>query len=201
MTDAQKAFIARVAAAAMQDRAVLPSLTIAQAILESGWGRSTLTRKANALFGIKADRHWQGRVYACQTKECCDGVTFTEETAVFRAYDSWEDSIADHTAFLCGLSRYRAVTAAKDYRTACRAVQAAGYATDPAYAEKLVRLIEQYGLYRFDEKRLHTVRQGDTLTKIARTYGTEVDAVVEKNRTRYPRMTRDYIQIGWVLEV
>ena len=101
MTQEQKAFIERVgalAAADMQKSGVLASLTIAQAILESGWGKSGLTVKANALFGIKAGTSWKGRVYSTKTQECYDGVNFTTVTALFRAYDSWEESVADHSA-------------------------------------------------------------------------------------------------------
>lgn len=77
MTQEQKTFIERVgalAAADMQKNGVLASLTIAQAILESGWGKSGLTVKANALFGIKAGASWKGRVYSTKTQECYDGV-------------------------------------------------------------------------------------------------------------------------------
>ena len=78
MTQEQKKFIERVgalAAADMQKSGVLASLTIAQAILESGWGKSGLTVKGNALFGIKAGTSWTGAVYSGKTQECYDGVT------------------------------------------------------------------------------------------------------------------------------
>jgi LysM repeat protein len=210
MTEEQKNFIAAVGELARADRRILPSLTIAQAILESGWGKSGLTVKANALFGIKAGTSWTGRVYSCKTQECYDGVSLTTETAAFRAYDSWEASVADHTAFLCGLSRYAEVVAAKDYRTACRAVQAAGYATDTGYADKLISLIETYSLADYDTEQdtaaepsgsTHTVVSGDTLTRIAARYGTTVQAIVGANSGTYPKMTADYIQTGWVLRI
>ncbi len=204
MTDAQKQFIETVGALAQADAAaarILPSVTIAQAILESGWGKSALTRKANALFGIKADKNWTGPVYTSRTKECYDGARFTKETACFRAYADWAESIADHGAFLCGLSRYRNVIGEDNYRAACIALQKAGYATDPDYAGKLIGLIETYDLTRFDQSAEYTVQRGDTLTKIARRFGTTVDGLVEANRTKYPRMTRDYIQAGWVLKI
>lgn len=92
----QRKFLAKVgplAQADMQKRGILASLTIAQAILESGWGTSELATKANALFGIKADARWSGRAYSKDTKECYDGVTYTTITALFRAYDSWAESI------------------------------------------------------------------------------------------------------------
>ncbi len=204
MTDQQNNFVETVGTLAQSNGdKILPSLTIAQAILESGWGKSSLAVKGKALFGIKADSSWKGRVYSCRTKECYDGMTFTEETACFRAYDCWEDSVADHTDFLCRLSRYRSVVGEQDYRTACYALKAAGYATDPDYAAKLIRLIETYSLQKFDAlpQKTYTVQKGDTLTKISRQFSTTIDALVEKNRTRYPKMTRDYIQAGWVLVV
>lgn len=153
MTQEQKAFIERVGALAaedMQKSGVLASLTIAQAILESGWGKSGLTVKANALFGIKAGTSWKGRVYSTKTQECYDGVNFTTVTALFRAYGSWEESVADHSALLTGAARYKDVIGERDYKTACRAIKAAGYATDPQYADKLIRLIESYGLTAYD---------------------------------------------------
>lgn len=153
MTQEQKAFIERVgalAAADMKKSGVLASLTIAQAILESGWGKSGLTVKANALFGIKAGTSWKGRVYSTKTQECYDGVNFTTVTALFRAYDSWEESVEDHSALLTGAARYKAVVGERDYKTACRAIKAAGYATDPNYPDKLIQIIESYGLTAYD---------------------------------------------------
>ncbi len=203
MTDKQKQFIETVGTLAVQARErLLPSVTIAQAILESGWGQSGLARRGNALFGIKAGRTWKGRVYSCKTSECYDGVHLTEETACFRAYDSWAESVADHTAFLCGLSRYQAVIGETDYKAACHALKAAGYATDPDYARKLIRLIETYDLHRFDEVPVtYTVQRGDTLTKIGRRFSTTPEKIVEQNLAKYPRMTCDYIQAGWILEL
>lgn len=153
MTQEQKAFIERVgnlAAADMQKSGVLASLTIAQAILESEWGKSGLTVKANALFGIKAGTNWKGRVYSTKTQECYDGVNFTTVTALFRAYNSWEESVENHSALLTGATRYKAVVGERDYKTACRAIKAAGYATNPNYADKLIQLIESYSLTAYD---------------------------------------------------
>ena len=152
LTQTQKDFIAKVGALAtldMKASGVLASLTVAQAILESGWGTSALATQANALFGIKADSRWSGKTYAKQTKEFVDGKEITI-TANFRAYDSWEHSLSDHSAFLIAGARYAAVIGETDYKTACTAIHAAGYATDPGYAGKLINLIETYGLTDFD---------------------------------------------------
>ena len=140
------------AQADMQKSGILASLTIAQAILESGWGTSELATKANALFGIKADARWSGRAYSKDTKECYDGVTYATITALFRAYDSWAESVADHSAFLLANKRYAAVVGERDYKVACKAIKAAGYATDPGYPQKLIGLIEKYGLTVYDGK-------------------------------------------------
>ena len=151
----QRKFLAMVgplAQADMQKSGILASLTIAQAILESGWGTSELATKANALFGIKADARWSGRAYSKDTKECYDGVTYTTITALFRAYDSWAESVADHSAFLLANKRYAAVVGERDYKVACKAIKAAGYATDPGYPQKLIGLIEKYGLTVYDGK-------------------------------------------------
>ena len=153
ITKEHQEFIERVgalAAADMKKSGVLASLTLAQAILESGWGKSGLTVKANALFGIKAGKSWKGKVYSAQTQECYDGATFTTITALFRAYDSWAESVDDHSALLTSAARYKAVIGERDYKAACRAIKAAGYATDPQYADKLIQIVENYSLTAYD---------------------------------------------------
>lgn len=149
-------FIAKVGPMAQEDAKtskVLASLTIAQAILESNNGNSTLTKQGNALFGIKANSSWRGKVWTGSTIEYYDG-NRTSIVAGFRAYNSWQDSIADHSKLLTGLSRYKAVVGEKDYKKACQAIQKAGYATDPLYATKLIGLIELNGLYNYDAQEL-----------------------------------------------
>jgi len=128
---------------------VLPSLTIAQACLESNFGRSGLATRANNLFGIKGE--WNGRYVEMETTEYVRGKPI-RVIARFRAYPSWSESIADHSMLFTRLTRYRGVLKAKNYREACRAVAKAGYATDPNYAEKLIALIEKYKLYEIDEQ-------------------------------------------------
>lgn len=158
----QKEFIEKLgplAAKEMKKSGILASLTIAQAILESGWGKSGLTVKGNALFGIKATPNWKGKVYSAKTNECYDGKTLTTITAAFRAYGSWEESVADHTAILL-LPRYKALVGEKDYKKACKEIQRAGYATDPGYSGKLISLIETYNLTRFDKGEGRKVEKG-----------------------------------------
>lgn len=157
MTTAQTAFISKVASL-ITDKRVLPSLTIAQAILESGWGESGLTVKANALFGIKAGTDWKGKRYSSKTQECYDKINFTTITASFRGYNSWLESVQDHTNFIVSNKRYAKVLTAKDYKTACYAIAQAGYATDPTYAQSLINIIEGYKLYQYDTPTIPPVK-------------------------------------------
>lgn len=147
-------FIEKVGPLAQKDAKsskVLASLTIAQAILESNDGNSGLTVQGHALFGIKASSSWRGKIWTGKTIEYYDG-NRTSITAGFRAYESWEESIADHSALLTGISRYSDVVGEGNYTKACKAIQAAGYATDPQYANKLIKLIEDNNLTRFDKE-------------------------------------------------
>lgn len=155
MTQNTKHFIQRIGAAAssdMQALGILASVTIAQAILESGWGTSELATQANALFGIKADKRWSGKVYNIQTKEWYDGKNPVVITDSFRAYDSWEASITDHSRFLTSSERYQRVIHERSYQAACTELQRAGYSTDPEYAKKLIQLIEKYKLVNYDRE-------------------------------------------------
>jgi len=124
---------------------VLPSLTIAQAILESGWGKSAI---GNNLFGIKAGSNWTGKTQTVRTSEYGSG-GYYHINATFRDYDSIDDSIEDHAKLLTN-SRYDSVRAATNYKTACQEVQKDGYATSPTYANSLIKLIEQYNLDQWD---------------------------------------------------
>lgn len=135
---------------------VLPSLTAAQAALESGWGSSTLSKPPyNNCFGIKASNDWTGRTVTMPTREVVNGRSI-RVNAAFRAYDSIADSVEDHGAFFTSTewrkNNYRNVVGEKDYKQACYAVKSAGYATDPAYATSLIRIIEQHTLYEWDQE-------------------------------------------------
>lgn len=127
---------------------VLPSLTIAQAVMESGWGRSPI---GHNLFGIKAGSKWQGKVVRCGTHEQLADGTVVQTSAVFRDYDSFEESIDDHGK-LISEGRYEKVPQATNYKEAAQAVADAGYATSHNYAQSLIGLIEKYGLDQWDPK-------------------------------------------------
>ena len=148
MTENQSKFIDSVAPAAQRVAAssgVMPSIILAQAALESGWGKSSI---GNNLFGIKAGKNWKGATKSVGTHEY-EGGKRVNVTAAFRDYGSIDESIADHSKLLQN-KRYSAVRAAGNYREAAQALQAAGYATDPKYAQKLIQIIEQYGLDQYD---------------------------------------------------
>jgi peptidoglycan hydrolase-like protein with peptidoglycan-binding domain len=131
-----------------KDYGILPSLTIAQAILESAWGSSELAQKANNLFGIKALPGWKEKKITMKTAEWYRNKKEIM-TAEFRYYDSFNSSIEDHNKLL-SIGRYTSVRRCTDYREACQKIYDCGYATDPSYPEKLIKIIEQNKLYEFD---------------------------------------------------
>ena len=134
-----------------REHAVLASISGAQAILESNWGKSTLALQANNLFGIKGD--YNGASFTIETKDFVDGVV-KYVTSTFRKYPSWSESVADHSAFFSSSEwrkeKYSAVIGETDYKKAAGALYAAGYATDPDYAAKLIKLIETNDLQQWD---------------------------------------------------
>ncbi len=133
---------------------VLPSITAAQAILESGWGSSELAKAPNNnLFGIKDSEDWNGEIVTVPTQEYVNGDYITVNAA-FRKYTSWNDSVVDHAKFFTSTewrkNNYRKVVNETDYRIAAQELKNAGYATDPSYPGKLISLIEAYKLYEWD---------------------------------------------------
>ena len=118
------------------------SITLAQGLLESGAGRSTLATKANNHFGIKVSGNWTGP-YVLRNDDA--------PNEKFRKYNNARESYEDHSRFLQG-RRYQGLFQLKitDYRGWARGLKAAGYATSPTYAESLIRIIEMYNLYQFD---------------------------------------------------
>lgn len=133
---------------------ILPSITMAQAILESGWGNSELAVTHNNLFGIKADSRWNGAIATIVTSENYNDSTI----ANFRKYDSINESIEDHGKFLYENSRYveYGLFDGKNYKEQAQALENAGYSTvknengEPIYADKLIELIEKYNLMQYD---------------------------------------------------
>lgn len=125
---------------------LLPSVTIAQAILESGWGKSKLSIECKNLFGIKGD--YNGSYGTYPTQEYINGKWITVN-ANFRKYPTYKESLKDHDN-LMNLDRYSFVRQSKTYQTQCNNLYMCGYATDPSYADKLIEIIEYNKLYDFD---------------------------------------------------
>lgn len=129
-----------------------PSIILAQSILESGWGESGLSVNANNYFGIKADSSWKGEVYNADTHEYYNGqLTFTN--ADFRAYKTPYGSFKDHSNFLKENPRYSELfkLSKTDYQGWAKGLKAAGYATSLTYDDKIINLVEQYQLNKFDK--------------------------------------------------
>jgi flagellum-specific peptidoglycan hydrolase FlgJ len=128
---------------------LLPSVTIAQSVGESGWGPSSgLATKGNNLFGIKCGSKWTGKAYTAKTGEFLNGknVTITDS---FRAYDSMADSVIDRANFLSA-SRYKDMMTKNTAREQFQAMKNGGYATDPNYVNKMMQIVNDSKLTRFD---------------------------------------------------
>lgn len=181
------------------------SITLAQGILESGAGRSALSKKSNNHFGIKCHKGWTGqRVFHDddELQEC------------FRKYKDPKYSFRDHSLFLTQRSRYEGLFAYKknDYKSWAKGLRKAGYATDPKYPQKLINIIETYQLYSYDVEVLgkknkrkkeksskvktYSVLKGDTLYSISLKFDITVDAL-----KRYNGLISNTISIGQELYV
>jgi len=132
-----------VAIAQMVEYKIPASITLAQGILESGYGNSDLARKANNHFGIKC-HDWTGKKFYKDddSKDEC-----------FRSYKDASESYKDHSLFLTGRSRYASLFELNptDYKGWAKGLKSAGYATNPKYADLLIDLIEKNGLDKFDK--------------------------------------------------
>lgn len=201
-----------IAEAKKRDKWVLPSVCIAQAALETGWGTSSLMTKANAYFGIKASG-WKGKVYNSNTLECYDGRTYENINACFRAYDSVEDSVKDYFDLITKSARYSAAVNEKNAEKAITAIKNGGYATDPTYISKIMNIINIYDLTKYDNFKdaapvkeaaktekadtVYTVKAGDTLSGIASKYGTTYKKLAEYNGIEKPNV----IKIGQKIKI
>ena len=185
----------------MQQHGVPASITLAQGILESGAGEGDLTQRANNHFGIKC-HNWKGeKVYHDDDKkgEC------------FRKYNNPADSFKDHSLFLSGRNRYTSLFQLnpKNYKGWAKGLRKAGYATDPKYPAKLIRLIERYQLYQYDDLtatqtqsttasvvKTYTVQQGDSLYHIAKKFNISIEKIKQINH-----LTDNNINIGQHLKL
>lgn len=182
-----------IAKSSMFEYGVPASITLAQGILESGTGQGALSKNANNHFGIKCNSDWTG-----------ESVRYTDdaENECFRKYEYPSQSYRDHSMFLSTKPRYATLFELEknDYKEWAKGLRAAGYATDPDYPNKLIKLIERFQLNRFDNEVLgletiptntnsiainnqerHQVSQGDTLYSISKRYNISVDELKRKN--------------------
>lgn len=188
--DAYSAYIVKYSGMAMEQMkqyGIPASITLAQGLLESDAGRSSLATKCNNHFGIKCHSDWNGR------KMYHDD---DERHECFRCYRSADESFRDHSLFLVNGARYKSLfkLSVTDYKGWAKGLKAAGYATSPTYATKLIEIIERYGLDRYDSKtgvrlkpgqlphqpllvngqRCVRLREGETLKDIAREYSMQL---------------------------
>lgn len=156
LTAAQKAFLDSIhdgAISTWKQYGVLPSLTAAQAIIESGWGQSSLASQYHNLFGIKGS--YNGHSVTLPTREVYGGQSVIINDA-FRAYDNNSQSVQDHGYFLVANSRYHNLLWKTNYRDVTCLIRADGYATDPSYTTTLNSVIERYGLTAWDQEAFDT---------------------------------------------
>lgn len=149
---------------------ILASVSLAQFILESGYGKSELAQNANNVFGMKKSlsgnswggSSWDGKsVYTKKTQEQNADGSYVTITADFRKYPCVEDSIADHSAYLLDAKngsklRYEGLKDCADYRKAVQIIKAGGYATSLTYVDKLCDIIRRWGLTQYDAKEAET---------------------------------------------
>ena len=133
------------ATAAGRELGVKPQAILAQAALESAWGKQQIKRDdgspSHNLFGIKAGPQWQGAVTQVKTTEYVNGVA-QARVEKFRAYDSYTEAFQDYANLLKTAPRYRAVLNTQDIGSFAQGLQNAGYATDPRYASKISRIAD-----------------------------------------------------------
>lgn len=175
------------------------SITLAQGLLESGYGNGELARKTNNHFGIKCHKGWQG------------DYDFHDDDAkgeCFRKYNHPMYSYRDHSIFLSTRSRYAFLFDydTTDYKNWAKGLRKAGYATDRKYPQKLIYLIEKYRLDKYDARvsksvyeknkpviaennTVHIVKKGDTLYSLSKRYYVSIDVLMKLNRLRDAKLS------------
>lgn len=150
------------------------SITLAQGLLESRYGLSELASKGNNHFGIKCHKDWKGKSMK---------VDDDAKNECFRVYSSAEESFRDHSDFLRYRDRYKSLFDLKttDYKSWAYGLKKAGYATDPSYATKLIKLVEDYKLYEYDKMTV------ETASLIAAAGGTETVSEMGRELTKQER--------------
>lgn len=175
----------------MKQYKIPASITLAQGLLESGFGEGRLAVEGNNHFGIKCHRTWQGeKIYHDDD----------EKGECFRVYKDAAESYRDHSLFLSERDRYAFLfrLGKRDYKAWAKGLKKAGYATDPKYPDKLIRIIERFDLAQYDKKdaqeimvqniktpqsneSIYVVQKGDTLYSIARKLKVDMNVLKRKN--------------------
>ena len=178
MADKRKEFIRKykhIAIREMERTGIPASITLAQGILESGCGESELAVNANNHFGIKCHETWNGDTYTMDddTRDEC-----------FRKYKNIEQSWIDHSDFLTSRPRYAGLFSipTTDYKAWAKGLKAAGYATNPQYANMLIKIIEEEELYKFDRS---IKRRGTPPTITAEEFAQSVATQDHPSNTNY----------------
>jgi hypothetical protein len=130
----------------MRRSGIPASITLAQGILESGWGKSPLAQATNNHFGIKCHADWEGERYATKNESAGEN---TKRTC-YRAYDNSKQSYRDHTDFILHQSLYKSLFQYSDYHDWAEGLENCGYAGNKNYAEQLVGIIDRNELFQFD---------------------------------------------------
>lgn len=215
--DAYSSYIEKYAPLAIEHRerfGIPASITLAQGLLESAAGRSTLAKKGNNHFGIKCHNSWTGDTLLRDDDEAGE---------CFRAYASAEESFIDHSRFL-NRGRYKPLheIPVSDYAAWARGLKQCGYATDPNYAQRLIAIIERYSLQTYDtdgdfssevsefifrslqashpvcrNRGLHYIiaNPGDTFSSIAREFSIPLDKLLSYNDVDSDGLIRDWEEV------
>lgn len=197
--DAYIATFANLAQDEMKAYGIPASITLAQGLLESGFGKGQLALKTNNHFGIKCHKGWQGDY---------DFHDDDEKGECFRKYNHPRYSFRDHSLFLTTRSRYAFLFDYRpdDYVSWAKGLKKAGYATDKKYPQKLIYLIEKYQLYDYDKgvaivarrpiskvlanaENYHVVQKGDTLYALSKRYYLSVDDLMRLNNLQDATLT------------
>lgn len=165
-----------IAISEMERTGIPASIKLAQGLLESGAGKSTLSRVAKNHFGIKCGGSWTGKTYKHKDDDYVNGKLIK---SCFRQFESAYESYIAHSDFLQNQRRYASLfdLSKQDYYSWAKGLKKAGYATDPAYANKLIDLIEKYQLFRHDDAALGIeIADNDKSKKGRKKKGTELQS-------------------------
>ena len=211
----EKDFIEKIASSCIKyrDYGILPSLTIAQACVESKFGTCSLSPYFN-FFGMKWTSKCGTEWVEKMTTEYENGKPVRKKQK-FRAYHSYDEGIEGYYKFITGYKRYRNLIGCKDARQACVLIQQDGWATSPVYAETLYKYIRTYDLERYDkygdyvetkpiedkpvDDNTYIVQKGDTLWGISKKF--LGDGVMWRKIYNYNNLTSTLIKVGQVLKI